>query len=285
MVYDIAVVGGGPAGLSAVVTARVRNKSVVLFEANGFAPRLRKAQMVHNYLGMPAVSGEKLMRDFVAHAQSFDPAVVIDKVVGISEQESGFVLATSREIYEARTIILATGVPRSEALRGEEPFLGKGVSYCATCDGFFYKGKNVAVISALPNALEEVAFLAELCNTVYFLPQYELRDMPVGDNIILVKDKPTSITGTDKVTGLRTEGDYLPVQGVFILRDSDPIETLLPSLQLRGKSILVDEKMATNIDGIFAAGDCTGQPWQIMRATGQGLIAALAASSFIAQDS
>ena len=282
--YDIAIIGGGPAGLSASVTAGVRNKKTIIFEPNGFSPKLKKALTIHNYLGLPDMSGEALMEKFISHAKSFNPEIVSSKVIGISEQEGSFGIATAGEVYQAKSIILAVGISHSETLPGEKAFLGKGVSYCATCDGFFYKGKKVAVISTVPSAINEVEFLAELCEEVFFLPQYDLKVMPKHSNISIVTDKPVEVMGTDNVTGLTTSGDYLGVQGVFIFRESDPIENLLPGLQLRGKSILVDEQMATNIEGIFAAGDCTGQPWQISRATGQGLVAALSAVGYLGKE-
>ena len=281
--FDIAIIGGGPAGLSAAVTASVRNKKVAIFDSSDFSPSLRKAAKVPNYLGLPDISGEELMNKFVAHAMSFSPEVIKSKVIGITQGEENFTIGTAGDIYEARSIILAMGVSHSNTMNGERAFLGKGVSYCATCDGYFYKGKVIAAVATVPSALEEVEYLAELCSEVKFLPLYKLEKVPKHSNITVISDKPTGITGTSRVTGLSTTGEYLPVQGVFIFRETDPIENLLPDLQLRGKSIMVDEQMGTNIEGIFAAGDCTGQQNQISRATGQGLIAAWSAVSYLAK--
>lgn len=279
--FDIAIIGGGPAGLSAAVTASVRNKKIIIFDAHGCSPRLRKAHIVNNYLGMPNMNGDELMNKFVEHAMLFKPKLVQEKVIAVSDNEGSFTIATPNESYEAGAIILAVGVSNSTILPGEKEFLGRGVSYCATCDGFFYRGKKIAVISTVPTALEEVEFLAEICEEVLFLPRYHMTELPKHDNIVIIGEEPKEITGTDKVTGLRTTGEYLGVQGVFIFRESDPIDNLFPEMQLRGKSIYVDEQLATNIEGIFAAGDCTGQPWQISRATGQGLQAALSAVSYL----
>ncbi|MEG0797253.1 MAG: NAD(P)/FAD-dependent oxidoreductase [Acidaminococcaceae bacterium] len=279
--FDIAIIGGGPAGLSAAVTGAVRNKKIIIFDIHGFSPRLRKAHLVSNYLGFPEISGEELMNKFVEHALSFEPTVIKEKVMAVTEQDGSFSIATPKGFYEAKTIILAVGVSSSDVLSGEKEFLGRGVSYCATCDGYFYKGKKIAAIATVPEALEEIEFLAELCEEVIFLPRYELKTLPRHKNIKVVVEKPIEITGTDKVTGLRTTEAYYGVQGVFIFRESDPIDNLFPSLQLRGKSIYVDDQLTTNIEGIFAAGDCTGQPWQISRATGQGLRAALSAVSYL----
>lgn len=282
-IFDIAIIGGGPAGLSAAITAGIRNKKVILFDANGFSPRLRKAHLINNYLGMPNVSGKELMDKFVEHAISFNPIIVEEKVLAASVGDKTFTLGTSEEFFTARTIILAVGVSSSEIIPGEKEFIGRGVSYCATCDGNFFKGKNIAVILTVPEAMEEVEFLAELCERVLLLPRFKMESMPQHDNIQIVTAEPLEITGTDKVTGVRTKDNYFAVQGVFIFRESDPIDSLFPELRLHGKSIMVGDELETNIEGIFAAGDCTGQPWQISRATGQGIVAALSAVKYLAQ--
>ncbi len=282
-IYDIAIIGGGPAGLSAAVTASVRNKKVIIFDVNDFSPRLRKAHLVNNYLGLPNISGQELMDKFVEHALSFQPTVVKEKVIYASEGEKVFTLGTPNGFYTVKSIILAIGASSSEIITGEKEFIGKGVSYCATCDGHFFKGKNIAAIVTVPGALDEVDFLAEICEKVILMPRFKLEAEPKQANVEVVTAEPNEIAGTDRVTGVRTKHEYYPVQGVFIFRDSDPIDALFPELQLHGKSIAVGEEMETSMDGIFAAGDCTGQPWQISRATGQGIVAALSAVKYLAQ--
>ena len=282
-IFDIAIIGGGPSGLSAAITAGIRNKKVILFDANGFSPRLRKAHLVNNYLGMPNISGKELMDKFVEHALSFNPTIFEQKVLAASVGDKAFTLGTSEEFFTARSIILAVGVSSSEIIPGEKEFIGRGVSYCATCDGNFFKGKNIAVVLTVPEAMEEVEFLAELCEGVLLLPRFKMETAPKHDNIQIVTAEPLEITGTDKVTGVRTKDNYFAVQGVFIFRESDPIDSLFPELRLHGKSIMVGEELETNIEGIFAAGDCTGQPWQISRATGQGIVAALNAVKYLGQ--
>ena len=280
-IYDIAIIGGGPAGLSAAVTASVRNKKVIIFDVNDFSPRLRKAHLVNNYLGLPNISGQELMDKFVEHALSFQPTVVKEKVIYASEGEKVFTLGTPNGFYTVKSIILAIGASSSEIITGEKEFIGKGVSYCATCDGHFFKGKNIAAIVTVPGALDEVDFLAEICEKVILMPRFKLEAEPKQANVEVVTAEPDEIAGTNRVTGVRTKHEYYPVQGVFIFRDSDPIDALFPELQLHGKSIAVGEEMETSMDGIFAAGDCTGQPWQISRATGQGIVAALSAVKYL----
>ena len=282
-IYDIAIIGGGPAGLSAAVTASIRNKKVIIFDVKDFSPRLRKAHLVNNYLGLPNINGQELMDKFVEHALSFQPKVVREKVIYASEGEKVFTLGTPNGFYNVKSIILAIGASSSEIIPGEKEFIGQGVSYCATCDGHFFKGKNIAAIVTVPGALDEVDFLAEICEKVVLMPRFKLEAEPKQANIEVVMAEPDEIAGTDLVTGVRTKHEYYPVQGVFIFRDSDPIDALFPELQLHGKSIAVGEEMETSMDGIFAAGDCTGQPWQISRATGQGIVAALSAVKYLAQ--
>ena len=281
--FDIAIIGGGPAGLSAAVTASIRNKKVIIFDVNGFSPRLRKAHLVSNYLGLPNISGQELMDKFLEHAKSFEPTVVKEKVIYASRDDKGFTIGTANGFYNAKSIILAVGASSSEIIPGEKEFIGRGVSYCATCDGHFFKGKTIAAIVTLPSALEEVDFLAEICEKVVLIPRFKLEETLKHSNIEVVSAEVDEITGTDRVTGVRTKREYYPVHGVFIFRESDPIDSLFPELLLHGKSIAVGEGMETSADGIFAAGDCTGQPWQISRATGQGLVAALSAVRYLTQ--
>ncbi len=280
-IYDIAIIGGGPAGLSAAVTASIRNKKVIIFDANGFSPRLRKAHMVSNYLGLPNISGQDLMDKFLEHAKSFEPTIVREKVMYASQDDKTFTLGTANGFYNTRSIILAVGASSSEIIPGEKEFIGRGVSYCATCDGHFFKGKTVAAIVTVPSALEEVDFLAEICEKVVLMPRFKLEGPLKHSNIELASAEIDEIAGTDRVTGVRTKHEYYPVHGVFIFRDSDPIDSLFPELQLHGKAIAVGEEMETSVDGIFGAGDCTGQPWQISRATGQGIVAALSAVKYL----
>ena len=279
--YDVAIIGGGPAGLSAAVTASIRNKKVIIFDANGFSPRLRKAHMVSNYLGLPNISGQDLMDKFLEHAKSFEPTIGRERFMYGSKDDKTFTLGTANGFYNTRSIILAVGASSSEIIPGEKEFIGRGVSYCATCDGHFFKGKTVAAIVTVPSALEEVDFLAEICEKVVLMPRFKLEGPLKHSNIELASAEIDEIAGTDRVTGVRTKHEYYPVHGVFIFRDSDPIDSLFPELQLHGKAIAVGEEMETSVDGIFGAGDCTGQPWQISRATGQGIVAALSAVKYL----
>ena len=281
MKYDIAVIGGGPAGVAAAITASSKGRKVVLFEAHGFSPRLRSVAQITDYMGIPDVSGSELMDIFVDHLRRTDTEIVEEKVVSLKEVDEGFLIDTPHGSYDVDSVVLATGISRSDLLPGEKEFLGRGVSYCAKIDAANFAGKRVAAIATVPDAMEEVEILAENCEHVYFFPRYSGFIPPKNKNITVVLESPSEITGTDKVTGLHTDSDYLNVQAVFMFRATDPLNSFLPGLQIRGRSVYVDDQAQTNIEGVFAGGDCTGQPWQCNRAAGQGQKAALSAIRYL----
>lgn len=279
-IFDIAIIGGGPAGLSAALTGRIRNKSIAVFEHMNFSQKLQKAHIVDNYLGMPQITGQGIMQQFVAHCLAQKPNVIKEKVVNIFPGDDIFTLVTPGETYQARAVIIATGVVATAIFGGEKEFLGRGVSYCATCDGMMYKGKDVAVISYTAEGEHEADYLSELCRTVYYLPQYK-ETTAVRSGIKLIHDKPQTIVGDVVVEKLKMSKEELNVHGVFIIRMSDPVENVLPGLVLDGEVIKVNRDMSTSIPGVFAAGDCTGKPWQIAKATGEGLVAVLSAIAYL----
>lgn len=281
--YDIAVIGGGPAGLSAALTGRVRNKSIGLFEHLGFSDKLKKAHLVDNYLGLPHISGANLMEQFLTHASAHNPSIIREKVINLFLGDDYFTLLTTKGTYEAKTVIIATGVVSTTLFAGERKFLGRGVSYCATCDGMFYKGKNVAVISYTPDGEHEAKFLSEICRRVYYIPRYKDAVQNMATNVEVLYAVPESIEGNQTVEHVATNTGDIKVDGVFILRQSDPVENILPGLMMDEEVIKVNRDMSTNMPGVFAAGDCTGRPWQIAKAVGEGLIAALSAVSYLEQ--
>lgn len=278
--FDIAIIGAGPAGLSAALTARVRNKSVALFEHIDFSPKLQKAHAINNYPGMPMTAGKDLMKQMADHTLSTGPTLIREKVTNIYAGDT-FTLLTPADTYEAKALVLAIGVSNAAMLTGEKDLVGKGVSYCATCDGMLYRDKPVAVIAYTEEGEHEADFLGEICPVVYFVPQYKTEYQPKHASVQVVKARPQAVLGTDEVTGLATDAGELKVEGIFILRQSDPAETLMPELEMDGPFVKVNREQATNVPGVYAAGDCTGKPWQIARATGEGLVAVLSAISFI----
>ncbi len=279
-IYDVAVIGAGPAGLSAAMTARIRGLKVALFEHLDFSRKLQRAHKVDNYLGVPNVSGAELMQKMADHALSFEPDLIREKVIRVFAGD-GFTIACKMAMYQAKAVILATGVTSGALFAGEKEYLGKGVSYCATCDGMFFRGKTVAVISYGAEGEADAAYLANLCKKVYYLPQYRGGDAPTADNIEVLREMPRRIEGSALAERLVTNARELAVDGVFLIRESDPVENLADGLVLDGDFIRVDRRMMTNIEGLYAAGDATGRPWQIAKAVGEGLTAALSAADYL----
>ena len=236
-----------------------------------------------NYPGMPQITGKGLIQQLSCHCLSHDPVLIAEKVINVYPGDV-FTLLTPVNTYEARTVIIATGVVPTVLFEGEKDLLGRGVSYCATCDGMFYRDKDVAVISYTPDEENEVAFLGEICRTVYFFPQYKGDFAGLAERLPRIRvltAKPRAIRGEQQVEYVATDEENIKVEGVFIFRQSDPVENVLPGIEMEGDIIKVRHGMATNIPGVFAAGDCTGKPWQIAKAVGEGLVAALSAIAYL----
>ncbi len=280
MRYDIAIIGTGPAGLEAAITAKVRNKSVLLLGSKQSSQKVEKAHEVLNYLGLPNVKGSDMQKAFLEHANSMGVEITEDQVTAIYAMGDYFALQAAKEMYEASTVILATGVIAGKPYPGEEQFLGRGVSYCATCDGAFYKDKVVAVVAGSEKEIEEAEFLTEYASKVLYFPLYK-GEMPEGDKIEIVNERPTEIKGAMKVTTLVTDKDY-EVDGIFVLRDAIAPGQLVPGLETVGPHAKVNIDMSTNIPGLFAAGDIAGLPYQYIKSAGQGNTAALSAVTYLA---
>lgn len=281
MRYDTAVIGTGPAGLSAAITLKIRNKSVLLLGSEAVSSKVGKAHEIQNYLGLPNVPGEELGKRFLEHAQSIGLKITPEKITAVYAMGDYFALQTSKnEMPEAKTLILATGVNFGKPYPGETEFLGRGVSYCATCDAPLYRGKTVAVIASSPEEEPEAAFLAEVCSKVYYVPTYE-NVGPLPSNVEIITDMPMSIEGTFKAQRLVLEGRTLDADCIFILRQSVAPAQLVPGLKMDGVHVAVDRTMATNLPGLFACGDITGAPYQYIKAAGEGNVAALSAVKYL----
>lgn len=278
MKYDIIVLGSGPAGLSAAVTARGRNKSVLVIGNRWQDSPLARAERVDNYLGMPGMTGMEMLEAFQRHAQEIGVEMVTGKVLSIMEWE-GFHLTVGSQLYQGSALILAPGVVRQAKFPGEETYLGRGVSYCATCDGMLYRNKPVAVVGRSKDAPHEAAYLKSIgCQVVYVAPK---RPDQLEEDIPFVQAAKLAVKGEQTVTALEADGADIPVNGVFILREAVAPGDLLPGLTLEKGAIQVDRSMATSVPGVFAAGDATGAPLQVSKAVGEGLIAALSACEYL----
>lgn len=281
--YDIAIIGTGPGGVSAAITAKVRGKNLILFGSRHLSEKLEKAHSILNYPGLPNVSGQELARAFREQLDSLEIPITEKQVTAVYAMGDYFALQTPEELVEARTVILAAGVVTAKPLPGENELLGRGVSYCATCDAHFYRGKTVAVIGYSGHSCREADFLAESCEKVLYFPAAP-HDVTVSPKVTVVRDKPSTILGQRQVTGIKTvSGAEYPVDGVFVLRDAVAPDKLVPGIQTQGNHIQVDLQMRTNLPGLFACGDVTGTPYQYVKAAGQGNVAALSAVAYLAE--
>ena len=277
--YELAIVGCGPAGMAAAVNAKIRRRDFILLGAEFCSPKLAKAPVVDNYLGFPEINGDELRQRFLRHLEQMDILIIPWKVSNIYPGPP-FTLLGPEQTIEAEAVILATGVTAQKLLPGEKEFLGQGVGYCATCDAPLFKGKTVAIIADGPAAEHEANYVAEICAKVYYVPLY--RELGRLDARIEVQRGPVrEIVGDKAVSGLRLDSGNLELDGVFILREILPAEQLVEGLAIVNGAIQVNHGLETNIPGLFAAGDCTGQPYQLLKAAGEGAVAALQAIRYL----
>lgn len=281
--YDIAVIGTGPAGLEAAITAKLRNKKVLLLGGKTLSAKVEKAHTIKNYLGLPELSGEAMQTAFLGHLQQMDVSITEDRVSMVYSMGDYFAIQGREEMYESSTVILACGTAPVAALPGEEENLGQGVSTCATCDAALYRRKTAIVLAYSQEEEKEAAFLAEIADHVDYIPLYP--DAFEGnDKIRVIRDeKPVKIQKTDRGMELVTDHGQLCANGIFVLRETVAPSRLVPGLVMEEGHVAVDRSMKTNIAGLFACGDMTGAPYQYIKAAGEGNVAALSAVNFLSQ--
>nr|WP_325297516.1 NAD(P)/FAD-dependent oxidoreductase [uncultured Dysosmobacter sp.] len=267
MSYEVLVIGGGPAGLSAALNVRARGRSVLVVSNPLEENPLWRAEKVDNYLGLPGLSGRQLLTAMRRHAEGAGAEFREGKALNAVRMGDTWYVSVGSDMENARAIVLAAGVARGKKFPGEAEFLGRGVSYCATCDGMLYRGRSVAVLGYSDTARREAEFLSGIgCSVTYF-------DRP----------RDCAIAGTDKVTAVTCDGETVPVDGVFLLRPTMAPADLFPGLAVEDGYVAVDGRMATNLPGVFAAGDCTGGPLQVSKAAGDGLVAGQSAAGYAAR--
>lgn len=278
---DIVIIGAGPAGLSAAINAKARNRSVLVLGRDKTTSWIYNAHKINNHLGMPGLSGKELIESFYNHAKEEDVEIKTGKVMQIMPMKDYFGINFNNDFIEARTVILATGVTKGKSIEGEKELLGKGVSYCATCDGMFYKELDVVVVGETEEGEEEANFLSELCENVYYVPYYkEINDL--NPKVKVISGKVSKVVGDEVVEGVEINNEVIECQGVFFAKASTPMDSFVYGIEVDDKNaIIVNRNMETNIKGLYAAGDCTGWPLQISNAIGEGLIAAQAADRYL----
>lgn len=280
--YDVIVVGAGPAGISAAINVANRKRSVALMGGPVPFGRMRTASSIANYPGFTSVTGEELAAAFERHLREFDVPVVGEKVSKIITGDGEFVVFTERELYHAGAVVLASGVYREAEIEGEEELVGQGVSYCVTCDGRLFAGRRAAFISYAREGEEEASALAEDFGAdVTYVPLYSGDpSLPHGVRV-LPRVRPSRLTRADGHMKVSLPDEELEVDAVFVYKNSVSPRTLLEGLESDGRHVTVGRRMETAVPGVFAAGDCTGEPYQTAKAVGEGQVAALSAVRYL----
>jgi thioredoxin reductase (NADPH) len=299
--YDLVILGGGPAGLTAAIYAgRYNMKTLVIAKSIGGTANL--AGELENWPGYNG-PGIELMNKFRDQVDSFGAEFLEVEIKSVEKKDDNFFVETYDGKIEAKSLIVALGTEHRQLdIPGEKKFLGKGVSYCATCDGNFFKGKDVAVIGGANAAAKAALYLSKICNKVYIVyRRHEMRCEPISlskicgtENIeIHYYSNPVEIIGDSVVRDLKIITDWpdkdstehvIPVSGVFIEAGATPAVKVIKKLGLEVEKdyIVVDRNMKTNVEGVFAAGDVTnGLFKQITTAAGEGAIAAKMAHEFL----
>lgn len=279
--FDIAIIGSGPAGVSAALTLHALKKNFIWFGSRKLSEKIRLAEKIRNYPGLTEVSGEQLQQAFVRQISDAGIGITEKTVTGVYPMGDYFAILCDQEAFEAKAVILCTGVAAVKPVPGELEFVGRGVSYCATCDGALYRGKTILVECTTKELEHEVEFLASLASKVYLVPLYKNVQVS-GDNIELLRRKPLAIEGERKVQQVVLEDRSIPVDGVFMLKDAVVPTVLVQGIEASEGHVAVDRQCRTNIPGCFAAGDCTGRPYQYVKAAGEGNVAAHSAVEFLA---
>jgi len=269
---NVIIIGNGPAGISAALyTTRAGIDTIIIGKDYG---ALGKASEIENYYGFEQpISGKALIQDGIAQAKRLGTKIISDEVLGISYTDRLVVITKEKE-YSADSVIIATGSSRSTpSINGLKEFEGHGVSYCAVCDAFFYKGKDVAVLGNGEYALHEALELLPTSNSVTLLTNGKQPSTVIPDKIIVNTNIIESFIGNDLLNAVQFKnGGSLSISGVFIavgVAGSIDLAKKLGAATVKNK-IITDESMATNIPGLFAAGDCTGGLLQISKAVYEG---------------
>ena len=265
-IYDVIIIGGGAAATAAALTLKNRGKTAAVITNPVETSSLYKAEKITNYPGLPAMTGAEMSELFRRQIEESGAAMITGRALSVLPMGDSFGVAVGSDYYMCKAIILAAGITREKLYPGEAEFLGRGVSYCATCDGMLYRGKTVAVVGAGHEAKEDADFLEGIgCTVLRFEKngKYEIRGGMKADTLVFA-------------------GEEYKVDCIFVIKDTVSVTKLVPGLEYEQGGIAVDRRMATNVPGVFAAGDCTGKPFQLAKAAGEGNVAALSACDYIA---
>ena len=288
---DIIIIGSGPAGISAALYAKRAGADVTVISRGSGA--LAKAEKIENYYGLAEpVTGAELEANGIAGAKRLGVEFMEDEVVGIvmNDDFTGLVVQTPNRSCEAKAVVLTAGSTRlAPKIPGLKELEGKGVSYCAICDAFFYREKTVAVLGEGEYALHEAEILLPHASKVMLFTNGKEPTVAIPDTIEVHKEKVTAVeaenvNGMERVSGLKTgDGDLISVQGLFVALGTAGSVDLARKVGAgtENNSVVVDREMATNVPGLYAAGDCTGGLLQVVKAAYEGAVAGLAAAKYV----
>jgi len=280
---EIIIIGNGPAGISsAIYTSRAGVKTTIIAKDGG---ALSKADIIENYYGFEnPVSGKQLLAAGISQAKKFGVEIINDEVVSI-DCDGNFTIKTINYEYTAKCVILATGANRiTPKIKGIDIYEGKGISYCAVCDGFFHRGKNVAVLGGGEYALSEASHLLSFVKSVTIITNGVESTSNIPGNINIITKKIKEFSGSAILEKVIFEDDeYISVSGVFVALGIAGSVDFAKKIgaEINGRNIAVDENMSTNIPGLYAAGDCTGGMFQIAKAVYDGAKAGTEAVKYL----
>lgn len=280
---DILIIGGGPAGLSAAVNAVARGGTAAVISQPIEQNPLWKAKLVDNYSGMVGVSGADMLRKMRQEAEELGVTFITGRATAAMYFGGVYSVTVGQELLQGKRLILAIGAGVTAPLPNEERFLGRGVSYCATCDGRLYRGRRAVVTGNAGDLAEEAAFLQSVGVEVTVVTRRPVANLSPSIPRRQANHISLWVEG-DTLRGLLADGEPVEADGVFLLRQVTAPATLLSGLITDGKFITVDRSGRTNLPGCYAAGDCTGHPLQIAKAVGEGLVAAQHAMQTIQQE-
>ncbi len=293
--HDIVIIGGGPAGLTAAIYGVRANKKVLVLEATTCGGQIINTTHIENYPVAPHITGLDFGQTLEKQAEDLGVEIEYDNVLHIDKTDGGFEITAEDDKYTARTVIIATGTtPRKLNAENEDRFIGRGVSYCATCDGNFYKDKSVAVVGGGNSAAHEAIYLSEIASKVYLIHRRnQLRaDESIVDKLkskenieLVLESNVAQIIGEDKLQQVKLDNErVLDIDGLFVSIGREPnAASLIDGLDIDESGYVVsDEKCATNIPGVFVAGDVREKDLrQLVTATSDGAIAATGAINYL----
>ncbi len=268
-VFDTIVIGNGPAGISAAIYLKRFGRDVLVIGKDLGA--LEKAELIENYYSLEPMSGKEIVMSGIKQATKLGVLINHDEVIAIDYLADGFNITAKKGTYQCKTIFIATGKARNSFPLAKK-YDGKGISYCATCDGFFYKNKNIAIVGYNEYMKHELEALLPLASTITVYTNGNQLEVKLPENVNLNEEPIVELIGSDRFEGIRTESETRMFDGCFIALGSANAFTLAKhlGLEIKENNLVVDNNYMTNIPGIFAGGDVIGGVLQIIKAASDG---------------